>query len=79
MNAHSNKFFEAAKCDLNDGHYKTFLEQISTSANPLPDSGLPSQMNSELGRCDICPSWSFGSKTERCRHYITRTINLHQS
>ena len=37
---------------------------------PVGNEGLPSEMNAEhqLGKCHLCPSYSYSSKTEKQRH-----------
>ena len=47
----------------------TFLEQERCDVEITPNAELPSKPETDLGSCDICPSWAFNSKTERDRHY----------
>ena len=51
-----------------DGHYKTFLEEC-INANPrFGHTGQSSAQGNDLGRCTVCPNYSFTSKTEKMRH-----------
>ena len=69
MKAHKNKHFESRPCLERKGHFMTFLEQEHCDVEITPNAELPSKLETDLGSCDICPSWAFNSKMEHDRHY----------
>ena len=55
------KMVQPVPSEQNPGHFLTFLETISLTELPTEDTG-------ELGKCMICPNWTFTSKTEQEKH-----------
>ena len=62
--------FEAKASPDHPGHFLTFMEMAELGADdlPKPNEGLPSAMVAGLGKCSICPSYCYTSKTEKARH-----------
>ena len=50
------------------GHYDTFLQSTIKDENIYGSSGQPSCLKDDLGKCNICSSYHFKSKTEMARH-----------
>ena len=94
----NGRLFEATPSKDHKDHYMTFLEMVESTVesessqsakHAKPDKYLPSELNKspseKLGRCQICPSWSFTSKTEKKRHMSllhrnsTGALPLHSS
>ena len=69
MVRHHGKHFEATSKEGTE-HFMTFLEQCqSASTDIYLEKAMPSRSEKNLDRCDVCPSWSFLSKTEKGKHY----------
>ena len=61
LQKNNGELFESTKSSTHDGHYHTFLEMCKM----IP---IISEVDtSELGTCEICPSWKFSSNTEADR------------
>ena len=57
-------------------HFMTFLEQCQLASTDIfSDKAMPSGSEKNLDRCDVCPSWSFLSKTEKAKHYRLFNVN----
>ena len=62
---------EPEKSKNHPEHYSTFLEMCEKEPDDLQnniDKEMPSVKNKQLGRCKICPAYTFLSETERKRH-----------
>ena len=65
MVRHPGKHFEATSKEGTE-HFMTFLEQRQSAFTDIyPDKVMPSRSEKNFGRCDVCPSCSFLSKTEK--------------
>ena len=51
-----------------EGHYETYLRSLSESSFGFDHSFRPSVKIASLGKCEICPSFYFKSKTGKVRH-----------
>ena len=64
------KLFRPEESENHPGQYATFLElcQLPPENIKDDDQNQPSVVESDLGQCTICPSYSFSSKTEKKPH-----------
>lgn len=62
--------FNPQQSETYPGHYYSFLEmcELDPTLLKIDDSEMPSCQGSDLGKCTICPAYSFTSKTEKKRH-----------
>ena len=63
--------FEPQKSKKHPGHYSTFLEMCEEEPDDLLSNmgqEMPSVKDKQLGRCEICPAYTFLSVTEKKRH-----------
>ena len=51
--------------NVTNGHFYTFMEMCNLDPEKLyvGDTGMPSSVGCELGRCEYCLSYTFFSKT----------------
>ena len=64
-------FFVPTPSDKHPGHYYTYHEmcQLKPSSLLKGDAGMPSLASDTLGRCSICPGYSFFSAADQQRHH----------
>ena len=60
-------FFVPTPSDKHPGHYHTYHEmcQLKPSSLLKGDAGMPSLASDMLGRCSICPGYSFFSAADQ--------------
>ena len=63
----TNKRLPEVKKSIDD-HFNTFLENYIDSKKHYSDDNQPTVAEKSLGSCEVCPMFSFSSKTEKVRH-----------
>ena len=51
-----------------ESRFKSFLQDHISPSHSYGDEGQPTKIAKGFGRCEICPNYSFTSKTEKDRH-----------
>ena len=61
------KFQVRSESDV-EGHYKTFIQEVSNTCKKFSDDGQPTREEKALGKCKMRPSFGFKSQSEKDRH-----------